>query len=249
MKKQLFSLIVISLVCVGVAQARFYIGIEGGYTGGAYDSKDHNIQTGSSYFLIPGGNTLKNTFKDKTYYGSNGFAEEVEPWKGFNVALNLGSEHFFAHNYFGVRWGASLGFTEIMQDVTQREATGSLTYTDSLGYIDTGLSFDVMINFVSRSNFSFGIFGGIEGDYHYLVIADREVSKTTKSFLSTVESRHSINLLGRVGFSTLLGRHHRFDLSAKLPIGYVVAGEDDKVKISAENPVKTSFNFSYKYIF
>lgn len=248
MKKSMLSLAVASLVCAGVAEAKFYIGIEGGYIGAAYDSKDHDLKVNSSYFVIPGSSTLENTFKDKTYYFTNGESEEVEPWKGFNIGLTFGSEHFFASNYLGFRWGASVGFSEIMQDVTQRKTLGSQSYTDTLGTIDTGLSLDLMINLVNSGNFSFGIFGGVEGDYHYLVVDDTETGGSVKSNLSNA-NRHSMDFAGRVGLSTLLGKHHRFDITAKLPIGYVVAGDDNKVKLTAGMPVRTSFNFGYKYVF
>lgn len=249
MKKKILSLVVSSLVCTGLAEAKFYIGIEGGYTGGAKDTAKHKAQLNSSYFFTPGSGTLADMFKNNTYT-SNGEIAEIEPWKGFNVAINLGSEHFFINNYLGVRWGASVGFTEIMQNSKETDTSGSVSYTDSLGYIDTGLSLDLMINFVSHSNFSFGIFGGVEGDYHYLLIANQKNSLTnkTESFLSDITSRHSIDFSGRVGLSTLIEKHHRIDLTAKLPIGYIVAGSDNKVKI-ASGPLKASFNVGYKYIF
>lgn len=247
MKKSMLSLAVASLVCAGVAEAKFYIGIEGGYTGAAYDTKDHDLKVNSSYFVTPGSSTLENTFKDKTYYYADGVSQEYEPWMGYNIALTLGSEHFFARNYLGFRWGASVGFTEIMQEMTQRQKTGSQSFTDTLGTIDTGLSLDLMINLVNSGNFSFGIFGGVEGDYHYLVVADTETNGKVKSNLSGA-NRHSMDFAGRVGLSTLLGKHHRFDITAKLPIGYVVAGDDNKVKLTSM-PVRTSFNFGYKYVF
>ncbi|HIY43597.1 MAG TPA: hypothetical protein IAA23_01005 [Candidatus Helicobacter avistercoris] len=53
MKKKLLSLAIASIVCSGIAEARFYIGIEGGYTGGAKDAKKHNAQLNNVYFLIP----------------------------------------------------------------------------------------------------------------------------------------------------------------------------------------------------
>lgn len=248
----MLSLAVASLVCSGVAQAKFYIGIEGGYTGAAADSKNANHPSNlnipnSSYFLTPGSSTLENTFKDTTYIDNSG-NYKVEPWKGYNIALTFGSEHFFASNYLGVRWGASAGFTELMRDVERTNKIQN-TYTYSLGTIDAGLSFDLMINLISRGGFSFGVFGGVEGDYHYLVFDDVEdcgASKTT-SRLSGAD-RHSLDVAGRVGLSTLIGRHHRFDITAKLPIGYVVAGDDNKVKL-ASMPVRTSFNFGYKYVF
>ena len=248
MNKRLLSLAVASLVCAGVAEAKFYIGIEGGYTGAAYDSKDHDLKVNSSYFVTPGSNTLENTFKDITYSdGTNTY--KADPWMGFNVAVTAGTEHFFASNYLGVRWGASAGFTEIMRD---RKKTSNIqnTFTDTLGTIDAGLSFDLIINLINRGGFSFGVFGGVEGDYHYLVISDVEDSakSTTTSYLNGA-NRHSLDVAGRVGLSTLIGRHHRFDLTAKLPIGYVAAGDDNKVQISGGMPVRTSFNFGYKYVF
>lgn len=254
MKKQLLSLTVASLVCTGIAQANFYIGIEGGYTGGALDSKSANYdtQTNSSYFLIPGSDTLKNTFQTVTR-GDSQNSLEVKPWMGYNIAINLGSEHFFANNYLGVRWGASVGFTEIMQDFTVKDTGGSNSYTNTRAYIDAGLSFDLMINLISRSNFSFGVFGGVEANYHYLVINDREdltknkITDLLKSSTAT-PSRHSIDVLGRVGLSTLIAKHHRIDLTAKLPIGYVMAGSNNNTKI-ARDVIKTSFNVGYKYVF
>lgn len=78
MKKKLLSLAVASIVCSGIAEARFYIGIEGGYTGGAKDTKKHNAQLNNVYFLIPGSSTLGDMFKDKTYT-SNGTTYETEP--------------------------------------------------------------------------------------------------------------------------------------------------------------------------
>ena len=145
MNKRLLSLAVASLVCAGVAEAKFYIGIEGGYTGGAYDSKNHETNLpNSSYFLTPGSSTLENTFKDVTYYYTDGTSEDVEPWKGFNIGVTFGTEHFFASNYLGVRWGAGVGFTEIMQDSVQRKKTGSTPSTHTIGTIDAGLSFDLI---------------------------------------------------------------------------------------------------------
>lgn len=255
MKKQLVSLALASIVCAGIAEARGYIGIEGGYTGGAIDSKSANHASNlntpnSSYYLTPGGDTYKNTFEDKTY-SYNGGNYEVEPWKGFNIALTLGTENFFLGNFLGTRWGASVGFTEIMQDWTDKSNSGSISYTDTKAYIDAGLSFDLMLNIITANSFTFGLFGGVETAYHYLVINDREDSKTDKTAdrLNAVDSRHSMEFLGRVGLSTLIARHHRFDVTVKLPFGYVAAGEDNKVKISGSEPLKTSFNVGYKYVF
>lgn len=256
MKKQLLSLAVASLVCAGVAEARIYIGVEGGYTGGAYDAKDHKTQTNSSYLLFPGGGTFGNSFKDKTYSvtyndGTNGDkpgTKKVEPWKGYNIALTLGSEHFFASNYLGVRWGASVGYTQIMQDYTYTTQLIQSSYTDTLGFLDTGLSFDLIANIISGSSFTFGVFGGVETDYHYLVEAEREHMGKTSSRLSDI-GRHSLDFSGRLGVSSLIGNHHRIDLTAKLPIAYVAAGCNNKVKINGDMPVRTSFNVGYKYVF
>lgn len=248
MNKRLLSVAVASLACASIMEAGFYVGIEGGYTGAAYDSKNHDLKVNSSYFVMPGGSTLKNTFKSTTYTnGSETY--DVGPWKGFNVGLTFGSEHFFANNYLGVRWGASAGFTEIIQEVEKTNGIQN-TFTQYRGYIDAGLSFDLMVNLVSNDKFSFGIFGGVEGDYHYLVFNDVENAgqSTTKSHLSG-SNRHSLDVAGRVGLSTLIGGHHRFDITAKLPVGYVAMGSNNKVKISGSEPVKTSFNFGYKYVF
>lgn len=249
MKKQLVSLALASIVCAGIAEARGYIGIEGGYTGGAIDSKSANHASNlntpnSSYYLTPGGDTYKNTFEDKTYGNI-----DYEPWKGFNIALTLGSENFFLGNFLGTRWGASVGFTEIMQDYKNKQ--DSRSYTDTKAYIDAGLSFDLMLNIITANSFTFGLFGGVETAYHYLVINDHEDTTADKvtDRLNAVDSRHSMEFLGRVGLSTLIARHHRFDVTVKLPFGYVAAGEDNKVKISGSEPLKTSFNVGYKYVF
>lgn len=248
MKAKFLSLAVITALCAGIAEARLYVGVEAGYTGGFVDTSKKLNSRNSSYLVFPGAGIIGDAFKDHTFYG-NANTYEVEPWKGFNVALTLGSEHFFAKDYLGLRWGASVGYTEIQQDVRAIHNKGSNFATFTNAYVDAGLNLDAIVNFIATSRNSFGIFGGVGMDYHYLVTADVEEAPNLFSRLSEAPSRHSIELVGRVGLTTLLAKHHRIDVTAKLPFGYIAAGKNDKIQISGYEPLKTSFNVGYKYVF
>lgn len=122
----------------------------------------------------------------------------------------------------------------------------------NMDYLDANLKIDLIVNFWSNSAYSIGIFGGIEAGYHFLLdgseIIPTSTGATSQDLTKTLPSRHSLDLSGRMGITTLLASHHRLDFTAKLPIGYVVARNQDKI-ILTPLPIKTSINVGYKYIF
>lgn len=252
MKKKLLSLAVASLICGSVAEARFYVGIEGGYVGAPRVSDP--TQLGSSNevkFSTTSSSAIKNAFKTQKVIEETS-TSEIEPYKGYSVGINFGSEHLFLRDYLGLRWGASVGYTDLNlkmsskgnnpQDWAKVEANHS--------FLDAGLSLDLMTNFYSSQSFAIGVFGGAELGYHYMLTGKYEDKKydDTLDMKKLVPSRHSLDLSGRVGLTTLIASHHRIDLTAKLPIGSVVAGKASNVKI-AESIARTTLSAGYKFVF
>lgn len=145
MKKKILSVVLASCALASMAQARFYIGIEGGYsTQSAYDSKTSG----------------KNTF-GVTYAGTGVIGNALNSgYSGYSVGGVLGTEDFFG-KYFGTRWGLGAGYTSV-----SKTENGS---THTFNSVDAGLSVDLLLNFYNNGSFSFGIFGGASADYHYVL--------------------------------------------------------------------------------
>lgn len=139
MKKIAFTFL---MLCASMLQARFYLGVEGGYTVQGIPS----IQTkgkGIEFHTIP-----LNTFKDGA--------------TGYNISLTLGSESFFGR-YFGLRWGLSTGYSstdrEFKENGKERE--------DEIRSILADMSVDMILNVVNTGNFALGFFGGAGANYQY----------------------------------------------------------------------------------
>lgn len=253
MKKKLLSLAVASLVCGSFAEARFYVGVEGGYTGaaGVLDfvkfGKSNEIK-----FNTNSTSAIKNAFKTSKKDVAMGILE-AEPYKGYSVGINFGSEHLFLRDYLGFRWGANVGYTYVNGKYTSIErGSGDIGVKTDVTYnfLDTGLSFDLMTNFYSSQSFAIGVFGGAELEYHYVIKGDYKDKQNddSGSLNNVLLSRHSLDLSGRVGLTTLIASHHRIELTAKLPIGSVMVGKASNVKIS-EALERTTFSAGYKFVF
>lgn len=133
-------------------------------------------------------------------------------------------------DYLGLRWGVSVGYTGLSQITKSYDATyGDSKVTRDMLFLNSDLSFDLMTNFYSSQSFAIGVFGGAELDYHYMLTGKykHEEANDSVSFdlKKAVPSRHTLDLAGRVGLSMLIASHHRIDFTAKLPIGYIVAGK------------------------
>lgn len=213
MKNKLLALVLASGAFFSAAQAEFFIGVDAGYTAVGYAG--NNPDKGSASFKTVSTSTISNAFNNNP--------------EGFLFNLTLGTEHFFG-KYFGLRWDAGLGYSSVLT---------YLGLTDKKYYIKhredalvSVLDFDLIVNFVDRGKFSFGVFGGVGADHRY-------------SFSSGV---NSLGLVGRAGVTTRLGKNNRFEIFTKLPFA-TLAVEDDKGKTVLAPRSDVTVGASYKYIF
>ncbi|ANV97979.1 hypothetical protein BBW65_03825 [Helicobacter enhydrae] len=140
MKKKLLSLILASCALVSVSQARFFVGIEGGYTATIADGT--GLTANSMRLVLPAVDTVFKAFDHGV--------------KGYSVGGVFGSENFWG-DYLGTRWGIDVGYTSVYTKATNVVSE----------FLNVGWSSDVLVNFVNTGAFSLGIFGGASTDYHY----------------------------------------------------------------------------------
>lgn len=233
MKGKLLSLAAASLICGSVAEAKFYLGIEGGYNGSVSEF----------------------SYEDKVT--STSFSKKLKE-QGVVGNLVLGTEHFFGSQHFGLRWGIFGGYGSAWGDFE-----GTKTRLDTISF---GGSFDLFGNFVAKENLMSGIFVGIEYDYTLLNPKDEIVlgkNYSIKNGMCTPEwsqnAKYSVSnktasnsLAVRVGLSTRVAKHHRFEVMAKIPVmlsentshydyTYTFNGQ-------LKDKVDDTFKFTYKYI-
>ncbi|WP_305862290.1 outer membrane beta-barrel protein [Helicobacter cholecystus] len=255
MKTKILSIAVASLVCASMAEARFFIGLDVGYTSAISETNGGVSGSGNTRFLSVKPSSWSSAFKTKTWSGTFGTPSGTtstftqDPYSGFNINLNFGSEHFFLDDYLGIRVGGLVGYTSYSNS-TRIETSAQygrylIGIKETYDFLDAGINFDLMVNFWSNGSYSFGVFGGVEVDYHYLL--DFNNSKTRES-AKDFPSRHAFDLAGRVGVSTLMANHHRLDVLAKLPIGSVISGTETKANLISVFPT-ININVGYKYIF
>lgn len=220
MKKKLLSLAAASLICGTMAEARFFVGVEGGYT--AQQSYETGLKSASTLnFALPKTSIISDAIKD----GS----------QGYSVGLMLGTED--VGKIFGTRWYLGAGYTSVSKDFSGKKW--------SREYIDASFGFDMLLNFYNSGTTSFGIFGGVSMDYHYwLNSADYKESEILTF------SKHILDFSGKAGVSTLLGGHHRMELYAKLPIASLNVSNSKEVVLGGKySPASVSFGASYKFVF
>lgn len=176
MKKKLLTAVLASGVLASMVQAKFYVGIEGGY------SVESQYKTGLSKnsvsFSVPSTNVISNAFKNET--------------KGYSVAGVFGTEDFYG-KYFGTRWGVSAGYTQVsIKDAQNR-------------YVDAGLNLDLMLNFINTGSFSLGVFGGVSGDYHYQLDVSRHLLDFNgRVGLSTlITSHHRLEFVAKLPIASM----------------------------------------------
>lgn len=210
--------------------ARLYLGVEGGWTG---------FNTKIEEYERKGGAVI--TDKATTEKLQGGFGN-----------VTIGTEHFFANNYFGLRWGLYGGYGYAQGKTTKY----------NLNYV--GANFDLMVNFVANEKVSFGTFSGVE--YGFTVLRPDKVVRVGQTidgtdFYATNQTvTHNPNL--RAGLSLLLAQNHRLELMAKFPIRAAnqVSSNQSTFKLNGQvvqnDFVKYAFRYdflqvfaSYKYVF
>lgn len=220
MKKTLLSLAVASLACASMAEARFFVGVEGGYT--AQKSYKTGLDRLSSInFSMPSSSIISDTL-DK---GS----------KGYSLGVTIGTED--VGTIFGTRWYLGAGYTSVSKDYEGKNW--------SREYIDASVGFDLILNFFNNGNTSFGIFGGVSTDYHYWTN-----SKDYSENLAIQYSKHILDFSGKAGVTTLLGGHNRLEVFAKLPIASMnMTNSKEAILGGTYSPANVTFGASYKLVF
>lgn len=208
--KRLLALVFATLSLASVASAKFYIGIEGGYLG------QSGVEKNNSGFHTISAGTLGDIIKGDKPYG-----------RGFAVAGILGQEANFG--IIGLRWGLGLGYSTVDFD-------DGKNWNQEM--FSTELSFDMILNFVNKGNFSFGIFGGVGTQYQLAL-------NSYKDF----DNVHTLGFDGRVGVTTLIARHHRMEVYAKLPFAEVTNKVETGDKQALLGNAKSFIGASYKFVF
>ncbi|RDU69991.1 outer membrane beta-barrel protein [Helicobacter cholecystus] len=147
--------------------------------------------------------------------------------RGFAVAGILGQEANFG--VLGLRWGLGLGYSSVDFD------DGSSWKQE---VFSTEVSFDMILNLVNKGSFSLGLFGGIGTQYQLAL-----------NSYSRLDNVHTLGFDGRVGLTTLLARHHRVEVYAKLPFAQVTKQWHEGDKQSLGGGAKSFIGAGYKYVF
>lgn len=147
--------------------------------------------------------------------------------KGFAVAGILGQEANFG--VVGLRWGLGLGYSTVDFD-------DGVNWNQEM--FSTEVSFDLILNLVNKGNFSFGFFGGIGTQYQLSLNSH-----------PNVDAVHTLGFDGRVGVTSLIARHHRMEVYAKLPFAYVTNTIEAGDKQILVGNAKSFIGASYKYVF
>lgn len=200
MKKKLIALFLASVSMISVAQARFYIGVDGAYTLQGLPSVQEKGKGIEFHTITPSG--LKDLIKN-----SSG---------GYSVGVVLGSESFWGR-YFGMRWGAGVGYSSVKIE----EKDGGRTIKTSIDTLTSELSIDAMINFVNTGNFSFGVFGGVGAEYQY-VLNNGNPKKHALDFVgragvsTLLGDHHRVELFTKLPFASMSSKYSSGDKNAFL---------------------------------
>ena len=251
MRAKILHLAFVSFTFASLAEAGFYIGVEGGCTSGPTIIDPAKLGNSNEIKFVNSSTTdIKNAFKNQHFSDANE-STTIKPISGYSVGVDFGSEHLFLGNYLGFRWGASVGYSDMQTKLTSiNQQYDTADVRETYSFLDAGVSLDAMVNFYSSRIFSIGVFGGAELEYHYLLSGKYEdkVFSETVDLKDLVDSRHSLSLVGRVGVSTMFADHHRIDFTAKLPIGSIMAGKASDVKLT-QAISRTTLSAGYKFVF
>lgn len=200
MKKKLFALLLASASLFSVAQARFYIGVDGAYTSQGLPAIQEKGKGIEFHTISPSG--LKDLIKN----GSG----------GYSVGVVLGSESFWG-KYFGMRWGIGAGYAS----VKIKEKNNGETTKTPIDTLTSELSVDMMVNFVNTGSFSFGVFGGVGAEYQY-VLNNGDPKKHALDFvgrtgLSTLlGGHHRMEVFAKLPFASMSSKFSSGDSNAFL---------------------------------
>lgn len=209
MKKNLFLTLIILSTFTSLASARFFLGIDGGYSMDKVDAKALYTQGG----II--GDAIYPPFDiGKMYDGGGGI-----------IGVNLGTEHHFdENNYIGFRWFLSgkYGRTKL---VDRYKLVGEEYPSTFLGF---RIGLDLLLDVIKFNKYnSVGFFGGIAGEFIGLRSDGRTCSNPQTHCVyyggdggKPARLIEFGNLLAsaRIGLSVFLANHHRIEFVTELPI-------------------------------
>lgn len=185
-----------------LANARFFIGIDGGYSMDRIGVKTELEKE----FVTNWGTKTNNVFRGNGYL--------------FN--LNLGTQHYFDENdLIGFRWLFNLGYgrTDLVYQEDKRAHLPS-------NIIEATLGADILLDIIKFGNQnSLGVFGGVEGG---VLIALSE-AKTYDEF--PILSAGTLGATARVGLSLFLAQRHRIEFITKTPFYTIWVVSDNRANI------------------
>lgn len=208
----------------------FYIGVEGGYLRNysVYSYEDHsNATTGSEQGYT------------KYVIGNGGI-----------INLIFGTEHFFAKDYLGVRWGIFGGYGYTQSRGNSKEL-GNVDV--NLSTLSAGANVDILVNFYVQEHLMAGFFVGAEYDFTLLhpnravEIGERKAQTYPKEDMLVGNKTHSNQIGARVGFSTLIAKHHRVELLAKVPLWTQSHSQYFVMPSTLNNGTKDDRKYTFKY--
>lgn len=195
MKKKLFAIILASASFISLAQARFYLGVEGGYATQGLPMVQESGKGIETHTISP--KALGDLIKDGA--------------KGYSLGVVFGTESFFGR-YVGVRWGLGLGYSSTEKDLYDN----GKKYEQELKTFNSNLSLDLMINFINNGNFSFGVFGGVGAEYQYFTNVSNpnwhSLDFEGRVGLSTLlGGHHRVEVFARLPFADLSSKYTQGD--------------------------------------
>lgn len=222
MKKNIFALFFIFLSFMSFAQARFFVGIEAGYSADKIDMKLKTPDSDGSVYL-------------KDVYEGNGYV----------FRFNLGTQHFFGESEtIGLRWLASGGYgrTHLIAQAIEHIQYPSMR-------LDMGFGMDVLLDIIKTNSYDFGIFGGIEASLLGVISDAYTIDKDGKKNQNLLIGNPS--LLARIGVSFFLNQHHRLELFTQVPFYTFAMINDDLTDsgIQSDFYKPIQLMLSYKFVF
>lgn len=177
------ALLVSLFMFASLLQARFYFGVEGGYSAQG-SPMIQNKGKGIEFHITPT-KTLSEILKNGAH--------------GYNAGIVLGSESFFG-NYFGLRWGLGVGYVSTQLKDNEKKL--------KLQALSASTNLDMMVNIISTHNFDFGFFGGVEADYQYFINTSspkiHAVGFLGRGGLSTLlANHHRVELYAKIPFADM----------------------------------------------
>ncbi|PAF42088.1 outer membrane beta-barrel protein [Helicobacter sp. 11S02596-1] len=230
--KKLLTTLAILASLISSSQARFFLGLEGGYVYSGVDESREDSKSCVDWVCT----ITKPGYHIKNAYSSNGYL----------INLNLGNEyHFDNQNKFGIRWIGLIGYG----NANIENKKGTLNLKNYSGYlVDLAIGADILFDILrfDKKN-TFGFFVGVEADVRVLNSKKNYLNSNGKYYFPVFNS-FSLRLVPRFGLSLFLNDHYRIELIGKIP---AYSKCDGSGQSEEEYRMTTSYDamLSYKYIF